>query len=590
MIGIGIGINRNRYAKGIFNAYSARVVADGGVTEAGGCVDAGATPLLQTASLLLIPSGYKEDVVYSQIPTNGNGDLSFTRASNGTRINSAGLVEDCPWNLIQQSENFSALYIAINSTISNNTTTAPNGTTTADSLIENTATDNHFIFADYTQQSGTQYTYSVYAKSIGGRNIRVSGSLGYSGAVIVDLSNGSVLSGSGVVENVGNGWYRISITATTTTSTVRVIIYAANGTSLSYTGNGTSGVYLWGAQLNIGSISKPYFPTTDRLNVPRLTYQNGGGGCPSLLLEPQRTNLVTFSEQFDNASWAKGNSGTITANSTISPDGTQTADTLNAGADLAQVQQAPIGTSGAVYTVSIWVKRITGTGNVFLRAVENADTLIAVTSDWQRFTATVTSTSTSIRIGVRLATSGDAVAIWGAQIELGAYPTTYIPTTTASATRIADSFSRNNIYTNGLITSSGGTWFVELRNNIGYARDVSSSGLYIDTSNSALTNGFAIRNPSSAAGNQLMITKVVSGVLTPLYSPTTSTAKIAIKWNGTNADIFVNGTKEVSATSFTPTAMEFLNALGSDVPKFIQSMGLYSTPLTDAQCQTLTTL
>jgi hypothetical protein len=51
--------------------------------------------LLNSASLVMIPSGYKEDVVYSQIPTDGNGDLSFTRASNGTRINSAGLVEVC---------------------------------------------------------------------------------------------------------------------------------------------------------------------------------------------------------------------------------------------------------------------------------------------------------------------------------------------------------------------------------------------------------------------------------------------------------------------------------------------------------------
>ena len=171
--------------------------------------------LLSQASLVMIPSGYKEDVVYSAVPTDGNGDLSFTRASNGTRVNSAGLVEVTPWNFVQNSENFSIDFIQINASISNNTTTAPNGTTTADSLIENTATDNHFAFGDSTQQSGVEYTYSVYAKSIGGRNIRVFGSSGFGGDVIVDLANGSVLSGSGVVQSVGNGWYRISITATT---------------------------------------------------------------------------------------------------------------------------------------------------------------------------------------------------------------------------------------------------------------------------------------------------------------------------------------------------------------------------------------
>jgi len=56
--------------------------------------------LLSQASLVMIPSGYKEDVVYSPVPTDGSGDLSFTRASNGTRINSAGLVEVTPWNML----------------------------------------------------------------------------------------------------------------------------------------------------------------------------------------------------------------------------------------------------------------------------------------------------------------------------------------------------------------------------------------------------------------------------------------------------------------------------------------------------------
>ena len=61
--------------------------------------------LLNQASLVMVPSGYKEDTVYSVVPSDGSGDLSFTRASNGTRVNSAGLVEDCPWNLATNSEN-----------------------------------------------------------------------------------------------------------------------------------------------------------------------------------------------------------------------------------------------------------------------------------------------------------------------------------------------------------------------------------------------------------------------------------------------------------------------------------------------------
>jgi len=88
----------------------------------------------------------------------------------------------------------------------------------------------------------------------------------------------------------------------------------------------------------------------------------------------------------------------------------------------------------------------------------------------------------------------------------------------------------------------------------------------------------------------LRILKRVSGTGTELYSTLTDTIKVAIKWNGSTADVFVNGTKTVSATAFTTTNMEFLSGLGNDVPKFIQSMALYPTPLSDTDCTTLTTL
>ena len=104
----------------VLSPYFARVTQGGGIYEAPQCVETAlnSQPLLGQASLVLIPSGYKEDVVYSQIPTDGSGDLSFTRASNGTRINSAGLVEVVAWNLLTYSEEFSnAVWNKLNSTI-----------------------------------------------------------------------------------------------------------------------------------------------------------------------------------------------------------------------------------------------------------------------------------------------------------------------------------------------------------------------------------------------------------------------------------------------------------------------------------------
>ena len=588
-LGIGVGIGRQRFvsgSSGIFSAYAARVAADGGATEAGGCVDA-VSGLLLNASLLLVPSGYKGGKLYAEIPTNGNGDLTWTRGSDGFRTNASGLIQRVPWNLLQQSENFPNAVWGKSTLTFNSTVTAPNGTSTA----QNYSTAGAFSYALQTVSvvSGQYYTSSCYLKytsGVGSIAIRYTDGTSVNFiSVTANLINGTIGSvsyggnganGTATITSVGDGWYRVTVSGTLTIANAGFIV--------SNLGLGATTFSIWGAQLVEGTTAQTYLPTTDRLNFPRLSYMYGS--CPSLLLEPQRTNLALWSEDLTQTAWAKTNSGTITANSTISPDGTQTADTLNAGANSAQAQQAQTGTSGAVYTVSIWVKRITGTGNVFLRAVENADTLIAVTSDWQRFTATVTSTSTTIRVGVKLATSGDEVAIWGGQIELGAYPTTYIPTTSATATRVADSFSRSNIYTNGLITASGGTWFVELRGNLALTRDGGSNNLIL--SDAVGTTYFRMRN-SGATNSRLLIQKGIVGTSTDLFQTTTDTVKIAIKWNGSTADVFVNGTKQVSATAFTATQLQDLQGI-PQVSTFIQQMALYPTPLTDTQCQTLTTL
>ena len=101
------------------------------------------------------------------------------------------------------------------------------------------------------------------------------------------------------------------------------------------------------------------------------------------------------------------------------------------------------------------------------------------------------------------------------------------------------------------------------------------------------SNNINIRTGGTA---RVAINKVIAGVSTALYLTTTDTTKIAIKWNGTTADIFANGTKVISATAFTPTNMEFLRGDTGDVTKFIQQMALYPSPLSDTDCTTLTTL
>jgi hypothetical protein len=397
--------------------------------------------LLEQASLVLIPSGYKEDVVYSQIPTNGNGDLSFTRASNGTRVNSAGLVEVCPWNLLEQSETFDNAYWAkYISAVTANATTAPNGTTTADKLEYTSASGVAVLYATSTAFANGVYTLSCYAKKGNTNFLQIGFTLGTGDKIAnFNLNTGVITTtSSGVtasIESVGDGWYRCIMSLTTDINTPNVFINSINGASGEF-------IYIWGAQLNIGSTAKPYFPTTDRLNVPRLTYQNGGGGCPSLLLEKQSTNLALWSEDFSNAVWSKDNA-TVTANTAISPDGTQNADTIDdSSASFGNISQLFVSLTNATYTLSVFVKAVSTATNVRLDlyttigdqffVVFNSVTGAYVTGNggtytstafnngWFRFTLTASgSGNTNIRVypSAQSAASTGAIYLWGAQLE-----------------------------------------------------------------------------------------------------------------------------------------------------------------------------
>ena len=390
--------------------------------------------LLEQASLIMIPSGYAEDIVYSVIPETGAGDLSFTRASNGTRVNSAGLVEVVPWNLLENSEQFTSANgwgasVTGGSTASQTSDygVAPNGTTTADRIQ---VALNGQPYADWVYVSspsvivGQTYTYSVYIKSLSGTK------------TIKFFSEAS----NNVPKTITTEWVRYDYTWTATATAIYPRFLLDSGTSIS------ADILAWGYQLNIGSTAKPYFPTTDRLNVPRLTYQNGGGGCPSLLLEKQSTNLLTWSEEFDNASWTKAGSS-VTANATTSPDGTQNADRIveNNLSGFHYVLQL-VGSAGT-YTLSVyakadtrnWIYLTTFDGvadrgaffNVSTGVVGNIDTGVtasieSVGNGWYRCIVTATPVanfSSSIQLATANGTrnyTGNGTSglyIWGAQLE-----------------------------------------------------------------------------------------------------------------------------------------------------------------------------
>jgi hypothetical protein len=153
--------------------------------------------------------------------------------------------------------------------VSANATTAPNGTATADKIVEDTtASNSHYIYASTTYVSGSVYTSSGYFKAAERSKIFLSlpsAAFTTEQRISFDLSNGTYAvdggSPTGAIVSVGNGWYRCSISATATASLTTNTIYAYLHL-LTYTGDGTSGLFAWGAQLEASATATTYTPTT----------------------------------------------------------------------------------------------------------------------------------------------------------------------------------------------------------------------------------------------------------------------------------------------------------------------------------------
>ena len=367
-------------------------------------------------------------------------------------------------------------------------------------------------------------------------------------------------------------------------------------------------------------------------SIPRIDYTDGDG---SLLLEPQRTNLNTYSSTFTDASWFKSSTNADLNSVILSPDGTANAYKISrnsVSSNSCYIGKTSATTLSNTFVATIYARLGDVSTNIGLRlqsgvpdrgdalfnlsngtliGVYNGGTntstsgsIESVGNGWYRCSVTTTflssRTSVSILYSPTALTSLDAFEgadgalsncyIWGSQMETGSYATSYIPTTTSTVTRNEDLMALNNIYTNNFITSAGGTWFVELDNNLPLIRDGFSYGIFINSSSTANGNGFNIRHSTTNLLVRLRINKTTLGVDTALYTTLTNNIKVAIKWNETTADVFVNGIKVVSATAFTTTNMEFLNGTAQEVPKYIKSTMLFPTPLTDAECISLTTL
>lgn len=326
-------------------------------------------------------------------------------------------------NLLLQSQDVSTTWTlqfcrAIGSGSTVNNAVAPDGTTTADTLIEDNSTNIHTCYQNLTVVSGTTYTASIYVKSAGRTKFYIRSAFTANvcqfeydiTAVTASLFSGA---GSGTITGVGNGWYRLTITATATGSGsgyVSLYLRDAAG-SASYTGDNTSGVILWGAQLETGSVATGYIPTTTtavtvtdystdsagkvtfasapasgtaltykdpwstnayrhfgvgdgtttQFSLPfapatPLIYRAGWAGN-ELLYATARTNLFTYSNTFNNAVWANPAPITITGTFGVAPDGSSTSWKLDSpGSAGASIREQNISLTAGNVTYSLHVK------------------------------------------------------------------------------------------------------------------------------------------------------------------------------------------------------------------------------------------
>lgn len=589
--------------------------------------------LFDKASLIVTPNGRKESKVYAVVPTNGNGDLTFTRATTATRVDSTGVIDAVPYNLLSNSQVFNIAYWSKNLTTAvDNNTTSPNGNTNASKLTEVAGTGSHHIHeatGSFTAVVGSSYTMSCFVKlptTAFNRFVQLPfflAGFGSNAYVNFDLQNGVVGTiGSSITSSnitaLDNGWYRISASALATATgssgfQLSFITTATSARTESYTvtAGAEKAVFLFGAQIQNDGL-KDYFATTNRLNVPRFNYDTVGG-CPSLLLEPQRTNSLLNSvwsgSSTSPTSWSLNGAGVSTRIASIKNPNVGAYNFVSTAIARIFFFQTQTFTINTTSCLSVYVESASVPVQVqFILAIINAvgtptyfknNVSITATTNIEAgntysivYAASATTTTSEVRVGLHNTGIVGNVTLSMPQLETGvssiaAYSTSFIPTTTAAVTRNADVFSRNSIYTNNLITSPGGTWFVELNNNLSLIRDNSGTGIYIGDSATAPTNSFGVINTGTG---RLVINKRIAGVTTSLYTTLTNTIKVAFKWNGTSMDVFVNGTKQVNATAFTSTALEFLSAYLCYVPKYIKSIMLFPTPLTDTECTNLTTL
>lgn len=316
-------------------------------------------------------------------------------------------------------------------------------------------------------------------------------------------------------------------------------------------------------------------------NEPRIDFKDSSEG--SLLLEPSRTNLFPYSEDFENSDWTKNAGTTITNNYAISPDGTLNASRyLGTGASGLGDKFTLSSTS---YTISFYVKSNTSE-NQFCRLIGDSSNIsenLLITTEWTRLSYTFTGSGLSDKTNgiFRDSNNNDIdILIWGAQLEVGSYATSYIPTSGSAVTRVADSSSQT--VPDGIIGQTEGSVYIDFLSVNNF--EGSSGNLFEikEDNNNRINIYFSNGTP------RLYGIEDSSGVFNQALSLTTgSVCKLAIKYNSTSTKVFINGSLSHTLNGINNIAFNDYSFLPNNNIDY-NEIKIYNTALTDQELISLT--
>jgi len=422
-------------------------------------------------------------------------------------------------NLLPYSNNVSSSeWTKSRVTVDSANNSSPDGGSDASLILETVDSNTHTWYDGYPCVNGESYTHTMFAKANGRTIVKM---MMYSTSSVCevefDLSalTSTVVSGSASnhsIVDVGGSWRKLTFTAVANgTGTGYHQNFIGDGSSYSYAGDVTKGVYVWGHQVSStgetvlnetsGSIHRSYAPTLKSVSTagqPRFEYSPTDsasevmGQSRGLLIEGQATNYLAGSATIGGTYW--GSIGaTSHLNSAVAPDGTLTATKLvenSSGGTKYFYSNNFTPATSTTYTCSVYVKPngrnycllytnigganqssmfdlVTGATSNLSGSGTNQATQCG--NGWWRISMTVT-TSSTLTHNFQILTATDATTInytgngysgllcWGAMLEQSSFPSSYIGTTSSAVTRAADSAS---VVDSSLFDNGEGALFVE---------------------------------------------------------------------------------------------------------------------------------